>query len=147
MPIFGIITGAILTNLPLTLINLLSARRRLKWNREQLEKFQNQRLRTIIHYAFENQEFYHKLLKSAALRPEDIKCASDLNKIPPISKFELKKQPIEKLIANPFKINSLQKITTGGSTGHPFSIYINSREDSWRKPGYLKDTCHTHTSG
>jgi phenylacetate-CoA ligase len=127
-----------MTNPSLIMLHILNSFRRLNWKKKQLEKFQNQRVRKIIRNAFENQEFYHRLFKSSSLRPEDIKCASDLNKIPIVSKVELKRLPIEKLIANPFKASSLERITTGGSTGQPFSIYINSREDYWRKAIYLR---------
>ena len=138
MSFFINISGAILTNLPLTMLNILRALRRLNWDKNQLERFQNKRIRAVVRYAYENQDFYHRHLKSAGVRPEEIKSTSDLNRIPIISKVELKKHPIEELIAKPFNIRNLRRISTGGSTGHPFSLYINSEEDSWRKAIYLR---------
>jgi phenylacetate-CoA ligase len=127
-----------LANLSLVMFNVIHALRRLKWKREQLDRYQNKRLKKVIRYAFENQRFYHELFKSAGISPEDIKSATDLNKLPIVSKTELKKLSIEKLIAEPFETSNLQRIATGGSTGHPFSVYINNREDSWRKAIYLR---------
>ena len=37
-----------------------------------------------------------------------------------------------------FNIKKLKKLTSGGSTGEPFSIYINNKEDAWRKAIYLR---------
>lgn len=130
--------GINLKILPLTLFYIIKALNRLKWKREEFEKFQKKQIRKVIRHAFENQLFYHRLFKSAKIRPDDIKCVKDLNKIPIIDKSDMKKFALENLIANNFKINNLKKISTGGSMGHPFSIYINSKEDAWRKGIYLR---------
>ena len=130
--------GIALINLPLTLLYTVKALNRLNWDKEQLEKFQKKQIRKVIHNAFENQVFYHRLFRSAKIHPDDIRCASDLNKIPIVDKAELKKFPLKDLIANNFRTKNLQRIATGGSTGHPFSIYINAKEDAWRKGIYLR---------
>ena len=92
----------------------------------------------VVRYAFEYQKFYNRLFKSVGLHPTDIKGVSDLKKIPIVSKVELKSVPLQDLIASPFRTQQLGKISTGGSTGHPFSIYINRQEDAWRKSIYMR---------
>ena len=74
--------GINLKILPLTLFYIIKALNRLKWKREEFKKFQNKQIRKVIRNAFENVLFYHRLFKSVKIRPDDIKCVRDLNKIP-----------------------------------------------------------------
>jgi phenylacetate-CoA ligase len=78
------------------------------------------------------------LFKSAGLHPNDIKGVSDLNKIPVVSKRMMKKYPSEDLVSKQYSPQVLKTISTGGSTGQPFKMYINPIEDAWRKAIYLR---------
>jgi len=51
---------------------------------------QGVRLRRIIRHAFENVPFYREHFRRAGLRPEEIRTAEDLWRLPPVSKQDLK---------------------------------------------------------
>jgi len=91
-----------------------------------------------LNSAYENVVFYHELFKSAGLHPSDIKDVDDLDKIPIVTKRMMKKYPTQDLISKLYSPQGLKTISTGGSTGQPFRIYINSIEDAWRKAIYMR---------
>ena len=117
---------------------LLQSRRRLNWSRAEIQEFQDKRVRSIVSSAYENVNFYHELFKSAGIHPSDIKGAGDLNRIPIVTKRMMKQYPVEDLISKQYSPNELKTVSTGGSTGQPFKMYINSLEDAWRKAIYLR---------
>jgi phenylacetate-CoA ligase len=117
---------------------LFKANRRLDWNKDKLEKYKNEQLRKVVNYAFENVRFYHKLFKNSGVSPADIKNAHDLSKLPIIRKTEMRQYNREDLVSKEFRNQKLKTLTTGGSTGQPFSVYICGKEDDWRKAIYLR---------
>ena len=56
------------------------------WTREQLDAFQNERLRALIAHAYENVPFYHDEMEARGLTPADIQTKEDLVKLPIINK-------------------------------------------------------------
>ncbi|MEM3640372.1 MAG: phenylacetate--CoA ligase family protein [Candidatus Bathyarchaeia archaeon] len=117
---------------------LFNAIKRLKWEREKLEKYKVKRLRSVVKYAYEKVPFYHKLFRASGIHPEDIKRIQDLNRLPIVRKKVMRQHDVNDLISKDFTLRKLKRLTTGGSTGEPFSIYICGREDDWRKAIYLR---------
>ncbi|MCJ7431296.1 hypothetical protein MUO83_08825 [Candidatus Bathyarchaeota archaeon] len=117
---------------------LFGAIRRLDLSRDKLEKYKNKQLRKVVKYAFENVRFYHDLFKASRVNAEDIRNTHDLNKLPIIRKKEMRQHDRDDLISKDFKDQKLKSLTTGGSTGEPFSVYICGKEDDWRKAIYLR---------
>jgi phenylacetate-CoA ligase len=111
---------------------------RLKWNERKLKDYQNLQVRRVIYNAFENVPFYRRIFQEKGIHPSDIRGINDLHKIPIFKKSDLKKLPPQDLISIKKNLSSLKKITTGGSTGKPFSVYLDSNEDAWRKAIYLR---------
>lgn len=122
----------------LVIYYLSRAQSRLEWEKSKIARFQIKKLRQILKNAYENVPFYHRLFKSNGIYPDDIKNLKDLNKIPIVKKSILRKNPINELISTKFEFENLKKLTSGGSTGEPFSVYISNKEDAWRKAIYLR---------
>ena len=98
------------------------------WSIDKLEDFQNQRLRKIIKYAYDNVPGYREKFIKAKLKPEDIKTKDDLWKIPITTREELQNN---KDFVN---INLISgTLYTGGSTGTSLKYYESeeSREIRW----------------
>jgi len=125
-------------NISLTFYLMLRNLRRLRWSKVKLEKYQDKCVRSVVYNAFENVAFYRKLLKAKGIYPADIKGVSDLEKIPVINKKLMKKFSSNDLISKEYDSRRLKALNTGGSTGQPFTIYINQKEDAWRKAIYLR---------
>lgn len=117
---------------------LIQALKRIEWSQQEMQKYQDKHLRDVIANAFNNVQFYRRLFRAARVHPTDIKSVSDLNKLPIVSKTNMKKEPEAQLISKKVTLSNLDVLRTGGSTGEPFSIYISNEEDCWRKAIYLR---------
>jgi len=96
---------------------------RLKKHTEsEIRKYQDKSLRKIIKYAYDV-PLYHEKYKKAGIHPTDINGIKDVNKLPIITKNDLRKSSNEMLIPKGEKINNFSKVTTSGSTGRPVTIF------------------------
>ncbi len=55
--------------------------------REELEKFQLEKLKEIIKHSYDNSPYYKRTWDEAGLKPEDIQSLEDLQKFPFINKI------------------------------------------------------------
>ena len=117
---------------------LIGSLQRLRWSRDGIAEFQDKQLRSIITNAFENVPFYRRLFASKGIYPSDIQGVRDLHKIPIINKGIMRKCPVKDLVSKNYDLTRLKTISTGGSTGQPFTVYISQKEDAWRKAIYLR---------
>ena len=103
------------------------------WSIEKLEDFQNQRLRKIIKYAFDNIPGYHEKFIKVKLKPEDIKTKNDLWKIPITTREELQNR---KDFINIRLISGT--LYTGGSTGTSLKYYESEESGEIRWNSHLR---------
>ena len=125
-------------NFPKLLWYLYNSLNRLHWDRQQLEKFQTKRLRSIVEHAYDSVPFYHERFTQAGIYPNAIKSLSDLSKLPLIKKEELRREDPKRLVSSNYELTRLKVRRTSGSSGKPFQIYIDSSEDAWRKAIYMR---------
>ena len=111
--------------------------KRAYWNRDRLIRYQNKKLRKIVKHAYDHVPFYHAKLRETGIKPDDIKTAKDLNKLPIVRKDEIKKH-IHETISQDLKIDNLRMLRTSGSTGLPLHFYISGAEDEFRKAKHLR---------
>ncbi len=95
---------------------------------KDLIKLQENRLRKVIHYAYDNTRLYKNKLKSVGLKPDDIKTLDDLKKIPFSSKIDIVSDPEGAVgdLNNVFKIH-----TTSGTSGQGETIVFFTKSD-WK---------------
>jgi len=86
-----------------------------------LQRIQEKKLRNIIKHAYNHVPYYHHLLKSLSLNPNDIQKVDDLCKIPILTKSEIQNR-LEKFTANNLDRNRCFSNRTSGSTGTPLTI-------------------------
>lgn len=96
------------------------------WPRERLEQLQAERLRSLIRHAYERVPYYRQLLDAAGVRPDSIRTAADLPRLPVLTKSTVRAETAS-LLADGFPRRDLLKGQTGGSTGTPLEFY-SSRE-------------------
>lgn len=111
--------------------------KRAYWSSDKLENYQNKRLRSIITYAYDYVPFYHKKLRELEIKPTDIKTKGDLNKLPIIRKNEIRDN-LKEMISTEYNLNDLKMLSTSGSTGAPFFLYISKAENEFRKAKHLR---------
>jgi len=114
------------------LLYLRELRKNARLKGEQLAKIQEKKLRMIIKHSYENVEYYHRKMDSLSLKPEDIKNASDLKKLPPVSKEEVRKNSAEGMIARNINVAKCKKYSTSGSTGIPLTVLVDPEANDYR---------------
>jgi len=114
------------------------------WSSQKLEEFQNKKLRELIKHVYADVPYYHNLLRSLNLTPDDIKSIDDLSKLPIITKDEIRKNMNDFIAVNIPKNNMIRRATSG-SSGKPFEYIIDKNELSmfrstglrvWEVAGY-----------
>ena len=108
------------------------------WNPEietkplnELKEMQLKRLRSTIQYVHKNNKFYHKKLKDANVEPEDIKTLKDIEKIPFLTKQDLREYyPFGLFCTN---MNNVVEVhASSGTTGKPVvGPYTRNDVDLW----------------
>lgn len=93
------------------------------WSYERLRDYQLFKLKKLIDHSCRNVPYYQKLFKKLKLNPEDFNSLLDLEKIPFLTKNDIRKNPSD-LIAKDVSKNDLNHATTGGSTGTPLEFYL-----------------------
>jgi len=101
------------------------------WKREELYRYQLERLKSIINIAYHDTKYYRNKYESANISPENITCLEDLNKVPIISKEELLSYRNDiQILDNRKKIYFAE---TSGSTGEPLVFYRDKEWDAWMR--------------
>jgi len=108
------------------------------WDKEKLEKYQNNKLKILIHHSYENVEYYKRLFKNNNLKPNDIRTKNDLLKIPPLTKKMIRKYAATSLVANNIPKRRTLMGHTGGSTGEPLQFYRDKNSKSWGLGGLYR---------
>lgn len=95
-------------------------------NPSQIARVQNEKLRKMIKHCYENIKYYRELFDEHRIRPDDIKTAADLVKVPVLTKKELRNRFWDFL---PKELPTCRVSRTSGSTGIPVCILsdVNSR--------------------
>jgi phenylacetate-CoA ligase len=96
------------------------------WSINDLEEYQNEKLRELIRYSYRNIEYYNHLFKKVGLSPEDIKSKDDLPKIPILKKSDIQRNAL-KLQNRSYPKSKTVFHKSSGSTGEPIQ-YIVSKD-------------------
>lgn len=113
----------------ITLVYHLLKLLRNQWlTKEELEQLQQRKLQKIIKHAYEKVSYYHQLLNSVGVKPEDIRNKKDLRYIPITSRTRIQNLPTNEITAQGVMLRDCHRMTTSGSTGMPLEI-IKSEKD------------------
>jgi len=105
---------------------------------EALEQARDAALRRLVRRAYEQVRFYRRSFEQAGLTPADIRTAQDLTKLPVIDKQVLRAQPPEDLLRAGDRVERLTRLSTSGSSGTPFDVYLDARSRNLRKAQSLR---------
>jgi len=98
--------------------------RREQWiERDELERRQWSRFRRVLRHAFESSPFYARKYREAGLTPDDVRERSDLDKIPVVTRTELRHP--EELIPERWRPESMPHSFSSGSTGESVKTYFD----------------------
>jgi len=91
---------------------------------EKLRKYQELSFKRIVKYAY-NVPLYHDKYKKAGIHPSDIKGLDDIEKLPIITKDDLRKYSPDKIIPQTFFKKDWIVSRTGGTTGVSLPVYFD----------------------
>lgn len=102
------------------------------WSEEEIDEYQNEKLRKLINHCYNNVPYYKKLFDNLKLKPLDIKNKSDLMKIPILRREEIKAHIKELMASNASLFFPIAK-KTGGTTGTPLKYFsdLNTSSLHW----------------
>ena len=98
---------------------------------EDIKKLQEEKLIKQVKYVYDNVEYYRNLMDEKGVKPEDIKCLSDISKLPFLKKDDLREAyPYGMLATN---LNNCVRIhSTSGTTGkRVVAFYTQNDIDLW----------------
>ena len=98
------------------------------WHPEQVIRWQTERMKALIQDAYLFSPYYHRLLDSLSIKPEDFRTLEDLEKIPPLTKEIIREHYDEILLQGKPGLH-YRHSSTGGSTGNPTRFVKDN--DSW----------------
>jgi phenylacetate-CoA ligase len=123
---------------PHQLPTVLSLLRHPRAPRERIERFRDRKLRRLVRHAYARVPFYRELFDRNGVRPEEIRTAADLHRLPVISKRDFLGRPLEEILARGNDPASLVLRSTSGSSGVPFTIRRSPREEDLLRTLFLR---------
>jgi phenylacetate-CoA ligase len=105
---------------------------RRRWNRPKLEAAQLAALQELVEAACEQLPFYREKYAAAGFRPRDLRTLEDLQRIPLLTKDELRKADLRRLA--PRNDDAVRLLSSSGSTGMALRVFRNE-ESLWRFTG------------
>jgi phenylacetate-CoA ligase len=105
------------------------------WSKDKQKDYQQERLKSLIIHAYNNVPYYTAIFNELKLKPYDINCINDLQKLPVLTK-EIIKKNFSRLQAIDNKKFFPQLRKTGGTTGVPLIHYSDAK--SWNLHWALK---------
>ncbi|MFT6733278.1 MAG: phenylacetate-CoA ligase [Polaribacter sp.] len=112
-------------------------------SKDDLEILQLTRLKNIIKYAYDNTEYYKKIMQDRDLTPADFKCIKDVEKLPLLTKSIIQEN-MQDMISKAYPFESLIKDSSGGSTGEPTIYYKDKDRHNLRRADQIR---HDRWSG
>ncbi|MBU7020807.1 MAG: phenylacetate--CoA ligase family protein [Theionarchaea archaeon] len=93
---------------------------------EELKKLQEKKVRSLLTYVYERNEFYHKLLRTNDLKPSDFETLDDLRKLPLLTKADMMDNYPHAIISRGFEISDCIHAATSGSTGQNLNLIYDT---------------------
>ena len=89
---------------------------------DEIAQLQLVKLRALLAHAAKNVPYYARIFDESGFGPLDLKCVDDIKKLPTLDRDTVRSYE-EELVARTFQKESLQRWSTGGSTGTPVSFF------------------------
>jgi phenylacetate-CoA ligase len=95
------------------------------FSESQLNRLQTERLKALLDHVYRNVPYYRYIFEKAGFHPSKFESLSDLDRIPLLSKEDVRKNLYFDLFSKDSKKTKLLKVSTSGSTGEPFVVYAD----------------------
>ncbi len=103
-------------------------------SRERLSAIQWKKFTRLLHFAYERIPYYNEKFREAGVRPEDIRTRDDLQRIPILTKDDIRQNFPDRILDNRRKFRMTQIGQTSGSTAE--SLYFVRPDKAWIRSLY-----------
>ena len=101
--------------------------------RGQIRALQEEKLKKQVKHVYEHVPYYRDLMDKKGVKPEDIKTLDDIQKLPFISKYDLRETYPYGMLAVPLK-DCVRIQSTSGTTGKRVIAYYTQHDvDLWEE--------------
>jgi phenylacetate-CoA ligase len=97
-------------------------------SQDELLALQTKKLRPLIEHAYHNVPYYRQVFDDLNLSPEDIRKPADLQRLPLLSKQDVR-QNLGRLVAQNVDRSTVNSRATSGSTGTPLPVFQTDEND------------------
>jgi phenylacetate-CoA ligase len=104
----------------------------------QILRLQEVRLGRMIRHAYHHVPYYRDIFDRMRIRPEQIVNLSDLQRLPVLSKQEVREHLYFDLFADNHRKREMQKVTTRGAGGEPLDLYVDRMQREMRLAAELR---------
>lgn len=104
----------------------------------QMRDLQERKLRKLVQHAYKHVPYYRERMREAGVAPEDIKTLEDLQKMPMLTKNDVRRHLYFDIMSDNHDKAEVLKITTSGSTGEPFVCFVDRAQLEFRWAATLR---------
>jgi phenylacetate-CoA ligase len=101
------------------------------WSAAEIQKYQDEQLRKIVEHSYRTVPFYRRRFDCLKLKPDDIRTVEDLQKLPVLSKEDVREH-YQEMVSAEFRRHRLVFCHTGGTTGKSLRFYQEPRAIQFR---------------
>ena len=95
------------------------------WTSGEIKEYQNRQFLQIVRHAYDTVPFYKKLYDKHGVQINQICSLADLKKLPIVTK-KMVRNSQNTMISNSYKMKTLKKGLTSGTSGTPLTVYSTS---------------------
>jgi len=89
---------------------------------EEIRRRQSRRIQRMMRYAWRNVPYYQGTMSRLGIRPEQIRNAEDLRKLPVVERSDLQRDP-EAFVSRTVNLSRCLRIQSSGSSGAPKTVW------------------------
>jgi len=101
------------------------------WSAAKIREYQDERLRNLVGHAYRTVPYYRRRFDDLKLRPDDVKTVEDLQKLPVLTKEDVREN-FEEMVSSEFSRDKLVFCHTSGTTGKSLQFYQEPRAIQFR---------------
>lgn len=107
------------------------------WSPERLAEHRHAAFRALMAHCYQHVPYYRAIMQERRLTPEDFRTVEDLRKLPYLTK-DLIRQHARELRATNFPDAVCQVRRSGGTTGEPIAVAVNTRARAYEVACYMR---------
>jgi phenylacetate-CoA ligase len=113
-------------------------RKNLSLSANDIIRIQNDLIQKLVNHAYNNTQYYKKIMDDLNLKPDDIRNKEDLRKLPILTKSIIRNN-INKIKSKDHWSKKLKLVTSGGSTGNQAVIYKSPYFEQMSRAAFLRN--------